>query len=134
MDKRRKRITEPVALICKSEEAKVVREFLTKIGDKWSILLVVMLARTPQNRARFSELQRMVDGISQRMLTTTLRNLERDGFVSREVFPEVPPRVEYELTSLGLSLLGPMEQLVQWIGSNWNSIKEARASFDKWGR
>ena len=121
-------------LMCKSEEAKVVRGFLSRIGDKWSILLVVMLARTPKNRARFSELQTMVDGISQRMLTTTLRNLERDGFVSREVFPEVPPRVEYELTALGLSLLEPMEQLVQWIGSNWNSIKRARERFDKRAR
>jgi DNA-binding HxlR family transcriptional regulator len=89
-----------------------------------------MLARTPHNRARFSELQKLVDGISQRMLTTTLRNLERDGFLQREVFPEVPPRVEYELTSLGLSLLKPMEHLVQWVGSNWPSIKEARAHFD----
>jgi DNA-binding HxlR family transcriptional regulator len=75
----------------------------------------------------------MVDGISQRMLTTTLRNLERDGFVSREVFPEVPPRVEYELTSLGKSLLEPMELLVDWIGGNWNSITEARVAFDKRG-
>ena len=66
MDKRRKRAPKPVALMCKNDESKVVREFLAKIGDKWSILLVVMLARTPQNRARFSELQRMVDGISQR--------------------------------------------------------------------
>lgn len=131
MDKRRKRIAEPVALMCKSDESKAVREFLAKIGDKWSILLVVMLARTPRNRARFSELQRMVDGISQRMLTTTLRNLEKDGLVWREVFPEVPPRVEYELTSLGLSLLEPMEQLVQWIGSNWTSIRKARESYNK---
>jgi DNA-binding HxlR family transcriptional regulator len=100
------------------------------VGDKWSILLVVMLARTSYNRARFSELQRLVDGISQRMLTTTLRNLERDGFLTREVFPEVPPRVEYELTALGLSLLSPMEHLVQWIGVNWAPIKEAGARFD----
>ena len=124
-------MTEPVALMCKSEEMRAVREFMTKVGDKWSILLVVMLARTPRHRARFSELQRMVDGISQRMLTTTLRNLERDGFLSREVFPEVPPRVEYELTALGLSLLAPMQHLVQWIGGNWDSIKKARDSFDK---
>jgi len=122
---------EPIALMCKSEETKVLRDFMTKVGDKWSILLVVTLARMPNHRARFSELQRMVDGISQRMLTTTLRNLERDGFLSREVFPEVPPRVEYELTDLGLSLLEPMQHLVQWIGSNWDSIKKARESFDK---
>ena len=120
-------MTEPVALMCKSEEMRAVREFMTKVGDKWSI----MLARTPRHRARFSELQRMVDGISQRMLTTTLRNLERDGLLSREVFPEVPPRVEYELTALGLSLLAPMQHLVQWIGGNWDSIKKARDSFDK---
>jgi DNA-binding HxlR family transcriptional regulator len=133
MNKRGKRVTEALPLMCRNDESKAVREFLTKVGDKWSILLVVMLARAPQSRARFSELQRMVDGISQRMLTTTLRNLERDGFVSREVFPEVPPRVEYELTSLGKSLLEPMELLVDWIGGNWNSIKEARVAFDKRG-
>ncbi len=120
--------------MCKNEESKAVREFLTKVGDKWSILLVVMLAKTPKHRARFSELQRMVDGISQRMLTTTLRNLERDGFLSREVFPEVPPRVEYELTALGLTLLEPMQQLVNWIGTNWNSIKQARGHFDERNR
>ena len=104
-----------VYLMCKSEESSVVRQFL---------------ARTPGHRARFSELQRALDGISQRMLTTTLRNLERDGFVRREVFPEVPPRVEYELTRLGHSLIDPMEHLVQWIGTHWSSIKKARASFD----
>ncbi len=130
MDKHRKRIAEPVARLCKNEESETVREFLGKVGDKWSILLVVMLSRAPRNRARFSELQRMVDGISQRMLTTTLRNLERDGFLIREVFPEVPPRVEYELTGLGLSLLEPMQHLVQWIESNWIFIKKARESFD----
>ena len=131
MGKRREKTREPLALMCKNEESKAVREFLTKVGDKWSILLVVMLAKTPKHRARFSELQRMVDGISQRMLTTTLRNLERDGFLSREVFPEVPPRVEYELTALGLTLLEPMQQLVNWIGTNWNSIKKARGHFDE---
>ncbi|HHN4206266.1 helix-turn-helix transcriptional regulator [Pseudomonas aeruginosa] len=131
MEKRRKRIKEPIALMCKSDESLAVREFLAKVGDKWSILLIVMLSRTPQNRARFSELQRMIDGISQRMLATTLRNLEKDGLVFREVFPEVPPRVEYELTPLGLSLLEPMEQLVQWIGSNWSSIKRSRENYDK---
>ena len=131
MAKTGKNILEPVALMCKGEHAKAARELLTRVGDKWSILLVVMLARTPRHRARFSELQRLVDGISQRMLTTTLRNLERDGFLTREVFPEVPPRVEYELTALGLSLLDPMEHLVQWLGGNWASIKNARERFDK---
>jgi DNA-binding HxlR family transcriptional regulator len=131
MSELRKNTKEPLALMCRNDESRAVREFLTKVGDKWSILLIVMLAKTPNHRARFSELQRMVDGISQRMLTTTLRNLERDGFLSREVFPEVPPRVEYELTALGLTLLIPMQALVDWIGNNWNSIKRARAQFDK---
>lgn len=124
-------ILEPVALMCKGEHAKAARELLTKVGDKWSILLVVMLARAPQRRARFSELKRLVDGISQRMLTTTLRNLERDGFLKRDIYPEVPPRVEYELTALGMSLLAPMEHLVGWIGDNWPSIRDARQRFDQ---
>jgi DNA-binding HxlR family transcriptional regulator len=134
MEKRRKNNKEPLALMCNNEESKAVREFLTKVGDKWSVLLIVMLAKTPMHRARFSELQRMVDGISQRMLTTTLRNLERDGLLSREVFPEVPPRVEYELTTLGLTLLRPMQQLVDWIGNNWKSIKKTREHFDERSR
>jgi len=73
----------------------------------------------------------MVTGISQRMLTTTLRNLERDGFVTREVFAEVPPRVEYELTATGRGLLVPMQALVDWIGGNWSAVKKARARFDE---
>ena len=91
---------------------------------------MVTLSRKTNHRARFSELQRSVDGISQRMLTTTLRQLERDGLVYREVFPEVPPRVEYELSEPGLSLLEPMRSLVHWIGSNWELIKKARNGFD----
>lgn len=134
MEKRQPNNKEPLALMCHSEESNAVREFLTKVGDKWSILLIVMLAKTPKHRARFSELHRMVDGISQRMLTTTLRNLERDGLLSREVFAEVPPRVEYELTPLGLTLLGPLQQLVDWIGNNWGSIKKTREHFDERSR
>lgn len=130
MERSRKKTTDPVARMCRSDEARIVRAFLAKVGEKWSIVLLVMLSRAPRQRARFSELQKMMDGISQRMLTTTLRDLERDGFVSREVFPEVPPRVEYELTDLGRSLLEPMEQLVRWIGGHWASIERSRARFD----
>jgi len=126
--------TEPMVLMCKNEDTKPLRDFLSRVGDKWSVLLVVTLAKAPKHRARFSELQKLVEGISQRMLTTTLRQLERDGLISREVFPEVPPRVEYELTDLGLSLIEPMWNLVQWIGSNWISIKQAREGFDKRAR
>ena len=125
------RILGPQALTCRSEETEPLREFLARIGDKWSVLLIVTLSRKPHHRARFSELQKSLDGISQRMLTTTLRQLERDGLLLREVFPEVPPRVEYELTDLGLSLIEPMRNLVHWIGTNWDLIKEARSLFDK---
>ncbi len=120
----------PSGLLCSSDESGVVREFLAKVGDKWSILVIVTIARTENNKARFSELQRMIEGISQRMLTTTLRNLERDGFLIRTVYPEVPPKVEYELTDLGLSILVPMKSLVDWIGTNWAEIKRARNNFD----
>jgi DNA-binding HxlR family transcriptional regulator len=131
--KKRGQKTKALELTGRNCESIAAREFLTKVGDKWSVLVIVMLSKVPTHRARFSELRKMVDGISQRMLTATLRNLERDGFVSREVFPEVPPRVEYELTALGMTLLGPMRELVDWIGANWSSIKQARELFDNRG-
>ena len=99
---------------CRSDDVGVVREFMTKVGDKWTILALVTLARTPTKRARFSELQRLLGRISQRVLTTTLRDLERDGLVSREVFAEVPPRVEYELTAFGRSLESVLRGLQDW--------------------
>ncbi len=107
-----------------------VRELLTKVGDKWSIFLILSLARLLGNRARFSEIEKAIPGISQRMLTLTLRNLERDGLITREVFPEIPPRVEYELTTLGKSLLRPMQGLVDWVGTNWELVKKAQSRFD----
>jgi len=107
-----------------------LRALLTRLGDKWSLLVIHTLAITPGNRSRFSELMRGINGISQRMLTTTLRSLERDGVLTRHVFPEVPPRVEYELTPLGKSLLVPVQALITWIEGNWNQIEAARAAFD----
>ncbi len=92
--------------------------------------MILSLSRLPGSRARFSALERAIPGISQRMLTLTLRNLERDGILIRELFPEVPLRVEYELTPLGQSLLGPMQGLVDWVEQNWNSVHAARTSFD----
>lgn len=121
--------THPLPLFCTSEEASTVRAFMAKVGDKWSVMVIVLLGRT-SNRARFSELQRSIVGISQRMLSTTLRGLERDGLVHREAFAEVPPRVEYSLTPRGLSLLEPLQHLVGWIGDNWEDIKRSRAQFD----
>ena len=107
-----------------------IREMLTRLGDKWSILIIYTLSQAPGERLRFSALLRGIQGISQRMLTTTLRNLERDGAVKRHFFPEVPPRVEYELTPLGKSLLGPVQALMVWVEANWGDISAARETFD----
>jgi DNA-binding HxlR family transcriptional regulator len=107
------------------------RSFLDRVADKWSLLLIVTLEAAPKQRRRFSELKKSVPGISQRMLTTTLRNLERDGLLTRHLFPEIPPRVEYELTALGKNLMSPIGELVQWIRGNWSTITNARREFDK---
>ena len=116
--------------VCKSQDPLAVRELLCKVGDKWSICVILSLARVLNGRGRFSEIERAIPGISQRMLTLTLRNLERDGLLVRELFPEVPLRVEYELTRLGKSLLGPMQGLVDWVEENWTQVSAARAQFD----
>jgi DNA-binding HxlR family transcriptional regulator len=116
--------------VCAGHDADAVRDLLSRVGDKWSIFLIVSLSKIPGQRARFSEIEKGIPGISQRMLTTTLKSLVRDGFISREVFPEVPPRVEYELTDLGRSILGPMQNLVNWIGGNWPEVKKSRAKKD----
>ena len=108
-------------------DCRVVGTVLSRIGDKWSILVVMMLTDGPR---RFNELKRLVGGISQRMLTFTLRGLERDGLVSRTVYPTVPPRVEYELTDLGRSLQVPVQALGAWAFSNLPAIQEARSRFD----
>jgi DNA-binding HxlR family transcriptional regulator len=107
------------------------REMLDRVGDKWSLLVIAMLEQNPTQRARFSELKRAIPGISQRMLTATLRSLERDGLLIREVFPEVPPRVEYELTALGRRFMEPVRALVAWLQANWSTIRMARESFDR---
>jgi DNA-binding HxlR family transcriptional regulator len=105
----------------------VVGTVLARIGDKWSILVVMTLTDGPR---RFNELKRTIGGISQRMLTFTLRGLERDGLVSRTVYPTIPPRVDYELTALGRSLQGPVQALGAWAFSNLDTIQAARTRFD----
>lgn len=105
-----------------------VSEVLARVGDKWSVLVVMLLRDGPR---RFNELRRGITGISQRMLTLTLRGLERDGLVTRTVFPTVPPRVDYELTELGHSLRGPVEALGLWAMANQPAIRAARAVFDE---
>ena len=104
-----------------------VREVLNRVGDKWSVLIVGMLGSGPK---RFSELRRAVEGISQRMLTLTLRGLERDGLLTRTVEPTIPPKVEYELTELGRTLLVPVRALEQWALDHRMKIHAAQQKFD----
>ncbi len=104
-----------------------VRQILDRIADKWSLLVIALLEH---RRLRFTELMREIDGVSQRMLTVTLRQLERDGLVTRTVHPVVPPKVEYELTPLGATLHQTVQALVIWTESNQREIAEARAAYD----
>src|SRR4029078_10986975 len=111
----------------RKESCPAVREVLHRVGDKWSVLIVDLLGEGPM---RFSDLRRSVEGISQRMLTLTLRGLERDGLITRTVFPEIPPRVEYELTRLGKTLLEPIQGLAEWAEKFRTSIQDAREKYD----
>lgn len=111
----------------KKERCPAVREVLNRVGDKWSVQIVDLLGDGPM---RFSDLRRSIEGISQRMLTLTLRGLERDGLVSRTVFPEIPPRVVYELTKLGKTLLDPISALAEWAEEQRTAIQTARETFD----
>ncbi len=106
------------------------RDMLSRVGDKWSLLVIFILKGRPAFRGRFSDLKRSIPGISQRMLTATVRNLERDGMLTRHVYAEVPLRVEYELTPLGRGLTEPVLGLVSWLQSNWPVIRSARDRFD----
>ena len=104
-----------------------VSSILSRVGDKWTVLVVMMLADGPM---RFNELKRKIGGVSQRMLTLTLRGLERDGFVSRTMFPTIPPRVDYELTALGQSLRVPIGELGNWAFDHIDVVARARTAFD----
>ncbi|MGA8332477.1 MAG: helix-turn-helix domain-containing protein [Mycobacterium sp.] len=104
-----------------------MRDVLDRIGDKWSILMIMTLAARPH---RFSELHRAIRDISKRMLTQTLRDLERDGLITRHVFATKPPSVEYRLSPLGQSLLAPMASLIDWADTRYSDIHDARARFD----
>lgn len=113
-----------------AEDCRAVSEILSRVGDKWTVLVVGYLGAGPM---RFSELRRTIGGISQKMLTSTLRGLERDGFVTRTVFPTIPPRVDYALTDLGRELLVPVKALGDWARDNTGRVAEARARFDAAG-
>jgi len=108
-------------------QCQVANDVISLVGDKWSVLVVSTLG---SGRLRFSELKRAVEGISQKMLTTTLRGLERDGYLTRTVYPTVPPRVDYELTKLGFELLEPVSALGQWAITNHARVLEARRAYD----
>jgi len=120
-------VTDRPHLHPESPDCRAVSTVLARVGDKWSVLIVALLGDGPK---RFNEIKRMVGGISQRMLTLTLRGLERDGLVTRTVYPTVPPRVDYELTELGHSLWKPVEALGAWARANQAEIAVARQRFD----
>jgi len=112
----------------RSPECQAVNSVLARVGDKWSVLTIALLGDGPK---RFNEMRRLVSGISQRMLTLTLRGLERDGLVTRTVYPTIPPRVDYELTALGRSLREAVEPLGLWARAHVGAIHKARDKFDK---
>jgi DNA-binding HxlR family transcriptional regulator len=113
---------DPANPVCRT-----ISTLLARIGDKWTVLVVQTLG---EGSKRFNELRREIPSVSQRMLTLTLRNLERDGLVNRTVTPTIPPRVDYELTELGRSLLKPITELAQWALDNIEAIHEAHTRFD----
>ena len=113
---------DPANPVCRT-----ISTLLSRIGDKWTVLVVTTLGEGPR---RVNELRREIPSVSQRMLTLTLRNLERDGIVNRTVTPTIPPRVDYELTSLGHSLLKPITALAEWALHNVEAIHRAQARFD----
>ena len=113
---------DPASPVCRT-----ISTLLSRIGDKWTVLVVSTLGKGPR---RFNELRREIPSVSQRMLTLTLRNLERDGLVNRTVTPSIPPRVDYDLTDLGFSLLKPVNALEQWALTNVEEIHAAQARFD----
>jgi len=111
-----------------SDDCRKVSQVLARVGDKWSVLTVMLLRDGPR---RFNEMKRIVGGISQQMLTRTLRGLERDGMVTRTIFPTSPPQVEYALTDLGRSLSKPVLALGMWAQEHIAQIDAARGRFDR---
>ncbi|WP_225636995.1 winged helix-turn-helix transcriptional regulator [Streptomyces solaniscabiei] len=110
-----------------AEQGETIRQIVERAGDKWSVLVIGTLENGP---LRYTDLQRSIPGISQRMLTHTLRQLRRDGLVTRTAYPEVPPRVEYALTGLGTTLLDAVTALIDWAGTHHDEITRNRAHYD----
>jgi DNA-binding HxlR family transcriptional regulator len=116
--------------ICIEHDPDVFRSVLDRVGDKWSLLLIGILETGPK---RFTELLRTTPGVSRRMLTITLRALERDGLVTRTIYPEIPPRVEYAVTDMGRSLTEPVLRLAMWAADHQDAITANRKAFDDAG-
>jgi DNA-binding HxlR family transcriptional regulator len=114
---------------CSEKKICPVKDIVSRYGDKWSMYAVLLLGR--HQKMRFNELRSAIEGISQRMLAVTLRSLEEDGIVSRTVFPEIPPHVEYELTLLGESLVKQLLKLATWAEENFTEILKARKKYQK---
>lgn len=110
-----------------TEYCRATADLLARIGDKWTVYVVGLLQDGPM---RFNEIRRAVGGISQRMLTLTVRGLERDGLVTRTVYPTIPPRVDYELTELGRTLIGTLQGLADWANQNSAAVEKAQRAFD----
>jgi DNA-binding HxlR family transcriptional regulator len=111
-----------------------IADLLARLGDKWSLLVLAALSEAVGSQLRFSELMRVVHGISQRMLTTTLRHLERDGILTRRIYAEVPPKVEYTLTARGQELLVPVKAIIAWLSNEWPEIAKSRHEYDERSR
>ena len=109
-------------------DCRAVADILSRIGDKWTVFVVRSLADGPR---RFTEIKHLINGISQRMLTLTLRGLERDGFVTRTVTPTIPPRVDYELTEIGRTLIEPLNTIGEWAATHRQQVEDARAAYDE---
>src|SRR5438128_6688896 len=118
----------PMGRVCLEHDPDVFRPVLDRIGDKWSLLLIGILQGGPM---RFTELLRITPGISRRMLTAGLRSLERDGLVTRTIYAEVPPRVEYQVTDMGRTLSDPVLRLAMWAADHQDAIKSHRVAFDR---
>jgi DNA-binding HxlR family transcriptional regulator len=114
--------------LCLEHDPDVFRSVLDRIGDKWSLMLIGMLEDGPM---RFTELLKSTPGISRRMLTITLRALERDGLVTRTIYPQIPPRVDYEVTELGRALIEPVLLLARWAAAHQDQILANRAIYDR---
>lgn len=114
--------------VLSNDDCQSVGEVLSRVGDKWSMLVISMLA---SRSLRFSELKRRLPAISQKVLTSTLRSLERDGYLTRHVTPTIPPRVDYELTTMGLDVLAPVTALATWAFQHRKHVELARQAFDR---